>query len=75
MVRVAAHAEADELGVDLRAARCALFVFLEHDRAGALRHHEAVAVAGPTAGSRAAGSSLRSDKRAGLAESCRDRAA
>src|SRR5512139_939421 len=51
VVGVAAHAEAHDLGVDLRAARLGVFVFLEHQCSGALAQHEAVAVLVPrTAG-------------------------
>ena len=38
---VARHAVADDLGVDLRAARPGVFVFLEDDDPGALAHDEA----------------------------------
>ena len=44
VVGVARQAVADHLGVDLRAARLGVLVFLEHDDAGALAHDEAVAV-------------------------------
>ena len=42
--RVGRHAVADQLGVDLRAARLRALELLEHDRAGGLAHHEPVAV-------------------------------
>ena len=41
---VARQAVADQFGVDLRAARLGVLVLLEHDDAGPLAHHEAVAV-------------------------------
>ena len=44
MVGVAREAIADHLGVDLGAARLGVLVFLENHDAGALAHHEAVAV-------------------------------
>ncbi len=44
VVGVARQAVADDFGVDLRAARLGVLVFLEHDHARALAHHEAVAV-------------------------------
>ena len=47
VVRVGAHAVADQLAVDLRAARLRVLVLLEHQRAGALAEHEAVAVLVP----------------------------
>src|SRR5579871_1397572 len=46
---IAAHAEAEELGIDLRTARPRLIVVLEHHRAGAVTHDETVAVAVPGA--------------------------
>ena len=45
MVGVAAHAESEDLGIDLRPAFSGVFVFLEHEHAGALAEHESVAVA------------------------------
>ena len=42
--RVAAHAVAGHLGVDVRAARLGVLELLEHQHAGALADHEAVAV-------------------------------
>ena len=45
MVAVGVAAEADDLGVDGRAARLRVFELLEHQRAGAFADHEAVAVA------------------------------
>ena len=47
VVRVGAHAEADQLGVDLRAAPLGVLVLLEHQHAGAFAEHEAVAVLVP----------------------------
>src|SRR5690606_21491874 len=44
---VAAHAEADQLAIDARAARLRLLVVLEHQDAGAVAHDEAVALAVP----------------------------
>ena len=44
VVGVARQAVADDLGIDLGAARLGVLVFLEHDDAGALAHDEAVAV-------------------------------
>ena len=41
--RVGRRAVADDLGVDLRAARLGVLEVLEHQRAGALAEHEAVA--------------------------------
>ena len=49
MEGIAAHAEADDLRVDLRAARLGLLVLLEHHRAGAVAHDEAVAILVPRA--------------------------
>jgi hypothetical protein len=48
---IAAHAEAGQLGVDLRAARPGMFVLFEHHDAGALAHDEAVAILVPGTGS------------------------
>ena len=59
--RVGAHAEADQLGVDLGAAPLRVLVLLEHQDAGALAEDEAVAVLVPRAARRSAGSSLRVD--------------
>jgi len=42
--RIAGHAVADNLGIDLRAARLGVFEFLENDHAGSLAHHESVAI-------------------------------
>ena len=47
--RVGAHAEADQLGVDLRAAPLRVLVLLEHEHAGAFAEDEAVAVLVPRA--------------------------
>ena len=58
---IGAHAEADQLGVDLRAARLRVLVLLEHQHAGALAQHEAVAVLVPGTADAVAGSSLRVD--------------
>ena len=44
VIGVARQAVADHLGVDLRAARLGMLIFLEHDDARALAHDEAVAV-------------------------------
>ena len=44
MVGVAGQAVADHFGVDLGAARLGVLQLLQHDDAGALAHHEAVAV-------------------------------
>ena len=45
VIGVARQAIADDFGVDFRAARLGMLIFLEHDDAGALAHDEAVAVA------------------------------
>ncbi len=55
VVSVAAHAEADELCVDARAALLRVFVLFQHDRATAVRQHEAVAIAIPRAARRSSG--------------------
>src|SRR5690606_35718936 len=47
VVRVAAHAEADQLAVDARTARLGLVVVLEHEDARAVAHDEAVAALVP----------------------------
>ena len=44
MVGIARQAVADQLGIDLGAARLRMLIFLEHDDPGALAHDEAVAV-------------------------------
>ena len=44
VIGVARQAVADDLGIDLRAARLGVLIFLEHDDARALAHDEAVAV-------------------------------
>ncbi len=44
VIGVARQAVADHLGIDLRAARLGVLIFLEHDHARALAHDEAVAV-------------------------------
>ena len=44
VVGIAREAVADDLGIDLRATRLGVLVFLEHDDPGAFAHHEAVAV-------------------------------
>ena len=44
VIGVAGQAVADHFGVDLRAALLGVLVFLEHHDAGALAHHEAVAI-------------------------------
>src|SRR3546814_20222249 len=46
-MRIAGHAVADQLGMDLRAALLRVLVLLEHDDAGALAHDETVTVAIP----------------------------
>ena len=69
MVGVAAHAVADDLGQNGRAAAARVLVFLEHQNAGAFADDEAVAVAGPRGGRRAAGSSIALRKRAHGGES------
>ncbi len=50
VVSVAAHAEADELRVDARAARLRVLELFEHDGTAAIAEHEAVAIADPTGG-------------------------
>ena len=47
VIGVAAHAEADQLGVDARAALLRVLELLEDDRAAAVAEHEAVAVLVP----------------------------
>ena len=47
VVRVRAHAEADDFRIDLRAARLGVLVLFEHHHARTLAQHEAVAVAVP----------------------------
>ena len=44
VIGIAGHAIADQFGVDLGAARLGVLELFEHQRAGALSHHEAVAV-------------------------------
>ena len=44
VIGVARQAVADHLGIDFRAARLGVLIFLEHDDARALAHDEAVAV-------------------------------
>ena len=44
VIGVARQAVADHLGIDFRAARLGMLIFLEHDDARALAHDEAVAV-------------------------------
>ena len=44
VIGVAGQAVADDLGVDLGAARLGVFELFQHDDAGALAHDEAVAV-------------------------------
>ena len=44
VIGVARHAVADQLGIDLGAARLGVLVFFQHDDAGALAHDETVAV-------------------------------
>ena len=44
VIGVARQAIADHLGIDFRAARLGMLIFLEHDDARALAHDEAVAV-------------------------------
>src|SRR3546814_12100900 len=43
MIGVARQAVTDDLGIDFRASRLGMLIFLEHDDARALAHHEAVA--------------------------------
>ena len=45
MMRIARHAVADQLGVNLGAAPSGVLEFLQHDNAGALAHDEAIAIA------------------------------
>ena len=45
VIGVARHAVANDLGVDLRAARLGVLVFFQNDHTGALAHDEAVTVA------------------------------
>ena len=47
VVGISAHAEADQFGVDLGAARLGVLVLLEHHHAGTLAQHETVAVLVP----------------------------
>src|SRR5204863_19645 len=49
VIGIARQAIAHDLGIDLRAARLGMLIFLEHDDAGTLAHHEAVAVLVPGA--------------------------
>ena len=44
VIGVARQAIADHFGIDFRAARLGMLIFLEHDHARALAHDEAVAV-------------------------------
>src|SRR5690606_22423935 len=48
-VRIAAHAEAGEFGVDARATRLRARIFFAHQHAGAVAHDEAVAALVPGA--------------------------
>src|SRR5215471_19605844 len=50
MIRVARHAVADDLGVDLGAAPPGVMVFLEHKNPGALAHDEAISITVPRSG-------------------------
>ena len=61
MIRVAAHAVADHLRQNRRAAPLGVFQFFENQDARAFADDEAVAIVIPRAGRRAAGSSLRCD--------------
>ena len=73
VIGVARQAVADHLGIDFRAARLGMLIFLEHDHARALAHDEAVAVLVIGAAG-ALGSSLKlGRKRARLARSRRCR--
>ena len=51
MVRIGAHAETGQFGVDFRTAFFGVFVFFQHQHAGTFAHHETVAVFVPRAGS------------------------
>ena len=44
VIGVARHAVAEDFGIDLGAACLGVFVFLDHDDAGAFAHDEAVAI-------------------------------
>ena len=71
VIGVAGHAVSRHLGVNLRAALLRVLIFLQHDAAGALAHHESVAIlvpgtrrgAGPVveAGGQGAGSAESGD--------------
>ena len=52
VVRIGAHAETGQFGVDFRAAFFGVFVFFQHQHARSFAHHEAVAVFVPRAGGR-----------------------
>ena len=47
VIGVAGHAVTGHLRIDLRAALPRVFQFLQHQDAGALAHHEAVAILVP----------------------------
>ncbi len=49
VVGIAAHPEADDLGIDFRAARLRRFVLFEQHRTAAVAHDEAVAILVPRA--------------------------
>src|SRR6202035_2644305 len=49
VIRIAAHAEADELTIDTRAAALRVLELLENDRAAAVGEHEPIAVEVPRA--------------------------
>ncbi len=44
VVGIARHAVANDFGIDLRPARLRMLKFFQHDNAGALAHHEAIAI-------------------------------
>ena len=50
VVRIGAHAETGQFGVDFRAAFFGVFVFFQHQHARSFAHHEAVAVFIPRTG-------------------------
>ncbi len=51
VIRVAAHAVTDDLGQDVRTAPLGIFELFQDQNAGALAHHEAVALGVPGTGS------------------------
>ncbi len=52
MIGIAVHAEADQLGVNAGAAPPGVFVFFQHQHAGAVAQHEAVTLGVPRAAGR-----------------------